>query len=338
VRIRPAATAVVAVLGLSLLSACSQPTPATPKSTDSASASAGGSSAPADTPNALAGITATGPVDFKTAPKVSLGKTPISTTSVQRRVLTPGTGEAATKDHTVRVRIQIYNGTSGKLLDDGYSTGRVEEGYRLGRTDILAGFTEGLVGVHQGERVAFTIPPAKGFGESGNAQLGVAATDTIIVIADVAEVHKGLTVLEGEGSPSPAGMPTVDFPDGNAKAPKVTIPKGAAPTTLKQATLIEGDGPVVKANQFIAAQYHGVLWKDGKVFDSSWQRGAAADFPIGAGAVIPGWDKALVGKKVGSRVLLVIPPAEGYGEQGNPQGGISGTDTLVFVVDILDAY
>ena len=46
----------------------------------------------------------------------------------------------------------------------------------------------------------------------------------------------------------------------------------------------------------------------------------------------------LIGKKVGSRVLLVIPPKDGYGEQGNPQGGISGTDTLVFVVDILDAY
>lgn len=336
-RIRPAATAVVAVLGLSLLSACSQPTPATPKSSTSASASVA-TSAPADTPNALAGVSATGPVDFKTAPKVSLGKTPISTTSVQRKVLTPGTGDAATKDHTVRIRVQIYNGTSGKLLDDGYAAGRVEEGYRLGRTDILAGFTEGLVGSQKGARVAFTIPPAKGFGESGNAQLGVSATDTIVVVADVAEVHRGLKVLTRDGSASPSGLPTVEFPDGNDKAPTVTIPKAAAPTSLQQATLIEGDGPVVKANQFIAAHYHGVLWKDGKVFDSSWQRGTVADFPIGAGAVIPGWDKALVGKKVGSRVLLVVPPAEGYGQQGNPQGGISGTDTLVFVVDILDAY
>ena len=287
---------------------------------------------------ALAGLTVSGPVDLKTAPKVDLGSLPISTASVQRKVLVPGSGPAATREHTVRIKTQIYNGTSGRLLDDGYAKARPAEGYRLGRTDVIAGFTEGLVGAQKGGRVAFTIPPAKGFGDSGNAQLGVAPTDTIVVIADVADVHKGLTALEGEVKPSPAGFPTVEFPDGNAKAPKVTIPKGDAPTETKQATLIEGDGPVVQANQFIAAQYHGVLWKDGKVFDSSWQRGAAADFPIGAGAVIPGWDSTLVGKKVGSRVLLVIPPKDGYGEQGNPQGGISGTDTLVFVVDILDAY
>ncbi|HEX5968789.1 MAG TPA: FKBP-type peptidyl-prolyl cis-trans isomerase [Intrasporangium sp.] len=342
-RIRSAATAAVAVLGLSVLSACGQAQPGGPAATGTSAdggstATSAPAPAPADDPKALAALTAAGPVDFKTAPKVDLGSLPISTASVQRKVLTPGTGPAATKEHTVRIKTQIYNGTSGKLLDDGFGKARAEEGYRLGRTDVIAGFTEGLVGAQKGGRVAFTIPPAKGFGDSGNAQLGVAPTDTIVVIADVSDVHKGLTVLEGEGSKSPAGFPTVEFPDGNAKAPEVTIPKGAAPTETKQATLIEGDGPVVKANQFIAAQYHGVLWKDGKVFDSSWQRGAAADFPIGAGAVIPGWDSTLVGKKVGSRVLLVIPPKDGYGEQGNPQGGISGTDTLVFVVDILDTY
>jgi peptidylprolyl isomerase len=338
VRIRTAATAAVAVLGLSVLSACGQATPGTPESTGTGAGTAPAASAPAEDTDALAGVTATGPVDFKTAPEVDLGKTPISAASVQRKVLTAGTGAAATKEDTVRIRTQIYHGTSGKLLDDGYSKARAEEGYRLGRADLLPGFTEGLIGSQKGARVAFTIPPAKGFGDSGNAQLGITATDTIVVIADVSDVHRGLTVLEGEGSSSPAGLPAVQFPDGNAKAPTVTIPDEDAPAETKQATLIEGDGPVVKANQFITAHYHGLLWKDGSVFDSSWERGAVADFPIGAGKVIPGWDKTLVGKTVGSRVLLVIPPEDGYGTQGNPNGGISGTDTLVFVVDILDAY
>jgi peptidylprolyl isomerase len=58
---------------------------------------------------------------------------------------------------------------------------------------------------------------------------------------------------------------------------------------------------------------------------------------IGAGRVIPAWDKGLVGKKIGSQVLLIVPPGEGYGAEGAPSVGISGTDTLVFVVDILDA-
>ena len=81
-----------------------------------------------------------------------------------------------------------------------------------------------------------------------------------------------------------------------------------------------------------------MLWRDGSVFDSSWKRGAEADFPIGTGQVIPAWDKVLVGKKVGSRVLLVVPPADGYGSTGSQDGSIKATDTLVFVVDILDAY
>ena len=54
--------------------------------------------------------------------------------------------------------------------------------------------------------------------------------------------------------------------------------------------------------------------------------------------VIPGWDKGLAGQTVGRRVMLVIPPADGYGKTGSPQAHIKGTDTLVFVVDILGAF
>ena len=54
--------------------------------------------------------------------------------------------------------------------------------------------------------------------------------------------------------------------------------------------------------------------------------------------MIAGWDEGLVGQTVGSQVLLVVPPDKGYGAAGQPNAGISGTDTLVFVVDILDAF
>ncbi len=69
-------------------------------------------------------------------------------------------------------------------------------------------------------------------------------------------------------------------------------------------------------------------------------RPGAAEQPfvtaIGQGAVIPGWDKGLVGQTVGSRVMLVVPPKDGYGDAGS--GEIKGTDTMVFAVDILGAY
>ena len=79
-----------------------------------------------------------------------------------------------------------------------------------------------------------------------------------------------------------------------------------------------------------------MLWKDGKKFDASGDRGAPVDFPIGAGQVIKGWDKGLVGATVGSRILLVVPPADGYGAEGKAPT-IGAKDTLVFVVDILAA-
>jgi peptidylprolyl isomerase len=120
--------------------------------------------------------------------------------------------------------------------------------------------------------------------------------------------------------------------------PTVKVPSASPPSTLQVKTLIQGSGPAVVKGQTLIAQYHGVLWRNGKVFDSSWQHGAPAGFAIGVGQVIPGWDKGLVGLKAGSRVMLVVPPKEGYGAKGSSDGSIKGTDTLVFVVDILGSY
>ena len=80
--------------------------------------------------------------------------------------------------------------------------------------------------------------------------------------------------------------------------------------------------------------YLGQIW-GGEVFDNSYDRGATSAFQIGVGKVVPGWDTALVGVPVGSRVMLSLPPADGYGPAGNSGAGITGTDTLVFVVDIV---
>lgn len=83
--------------------------------------------------------------------------------------------------------------------------------------------------------------------------------------------------------------------------------------------------------------YNGVIWRTGQVFDSSWARNAPFTTVIGGGQLIKGWEAGLVGQRVGSRVLLVIPPADGYGSSGSSQVGITGTDTMVFAVDILAA-
>ena len=93
---------------------------------------------------------------------------------------------------------------------------------------------------------------------------------------------------------------------------------------------------VVKSGQSITVDYLGQVYGGKKPFDESFSK-EPASFAIGTGAVIPGWDKTLVGAKVGSRMLLAIPPEEGYGAAGKEDAGIKGTDTLYFVVDILSA-
>jgi peptidylprolyl isomerase len=125
-------------------------------------------------------------------------------------------------------------------------------------------------------------------------------------------------------------------------APTLTVPNKPAPPALTQQILTAGTGAAVAKNDTLIANYVGRTWvpKAGKTdpFDSSFARGAPASFVIGAGKVIPGWDKALVGKKLGSRLLVTVPPADGYGANGQPSAGITGTDTLVFVIDLVAAY
>jgi peptidylprolyl isomerase len=125
--------------------------------------------------------------------------------------------------------------------------------------------------------------------------------------------------------------------------PTVTFPDTQPPKQLVEETLVAGSGTPVSAGDTVITNYVGEIWptKPGsapKVFDSSFARGAPTGFVIGTGAVIPGFDKTLVGKRIGTRMLLSIPPADGYGSSGNSQAGISGTDTLVFVVDLLADY
>ena len=102
------------------------------------------------------------------------------------------------------------------------------------------------------------------------------------------------------------------------------------------AVLKTGTGAAVKKGQTIIVRYLGQVYGGKKPFDENFS-GDLASFPIGVGSVVKGWDKTLVGQKVGSQVVVAIPPKDGYGKKGQPTAGIKGTDTLYFVVDILGA-
>jgi peptidylprolyl isomerase len=148
-------------------------------------------------------------------------------------------------------------------------------------------------------------------------------------------------VLVGCGSAGSDAEPTtgasgVSVSTDTASKPEITVPEQDPPGELVVETVVEGDGPAVADGDLLVVDYVGVLWDGGEEFDSSWERDGPSTFPIGTGGVIDGWDQGLVGQTVGSRVLLVVPPDLGYGEQGS--GDIPGDATLVFAIDIRDAF
>ncbi|MBT2389344.1 FKBP-type peptidyl-prolyl cis-trans isomerase [Streptomyces maoxianensis] len=192
---------------------------------------------------------------------------------------------------------------------------------------------ESVSGQKAGSRVLIQGTAGDLIGQGLNPQSGLTAKDTLVWVVDLAAVASVAPNSEVKGSQAaPAeGMPTVKAE--SQKAATITIPKGVkAPSEMKEQVLIKGSGPKVKAGQGLIGQYTGVKWEDGKKFDSSWDHGGAIGFQLGTGSVVPGWDKGLVGKNVGDRVLLVIPPSLAYG--ADPSHELA-KNTLVFVVDIL---
>jgi FKBP-type peptidyl-prolyl cis-trans isomerase len=118
--------------------------------------------------------------------------------------------------------------------------------------------------------------------------------------------------------------------------PKITPPKGPAPKTLQTKELVTGTGAEAKPGDAVTVNYVGALYSNGKVFDASWKRKETFDFTLGKGQVIQGWDKGIVGMKVGGRRELIIPAELAYGKAGSPPK-IPPNAPLVFVVDLLAA-
>lgn len=117
-------------------------------------------------------------------------------------------------------------------------------------------------------------------------------------------------------------------------APVVKVDAPFSVTETQVHTLKAGDGPVVAPTATVSVCYQGVNGRDGSVFDSSYERGAPAQFSLDG--VVPGFQKAIAGQKVGSTVAVAMVPADGYPE-GQPAAGIQKGDTLIFAIKILNA-
>jgi peptidylprolyl isomerase len=163
--------------------------------------------------------------------------------------------------------------------------------------------------------------------------VGLGAHDSAIMVVDIRKAY--LARADGAPQPRRQGFPIVVLaPNGQ---PGVNVPTTAPPSQLKIAVLKAGSGAKVREGDEVVTNYTGILWKERTVFDSTWTSGQPATLKAsyGKNGVVAGFASAIIGQRVGSQVLVIVPPDKGYGAKGSGDGTIPGNATLIFVIDIL---
>jgi peptidylprolyl isomerase len=265
---------------------------------------------------------------------------PVSVATTERMVVVEGSGEVIENLDQALIAWALYNGGSGEMLGAiGYGDEEVVPFIVDLAAPYLEGFTYTLLCSPIGSRVVGVIPAHQAWGDEGAPQFGLGPGDSVIFVADIHGVQPPpeppLERLTGVIKDSPEGFPEVTYQ--MSGQPTVTVDTDNAPRDFQVARVIDGSGPEVRAGSSVVVHYHGVNLATGETFDSSWDRGEPTSFPTSG--VIDGFRDGLVGQNVGSRVLIVIPPALGYGPQGGTgDGRIGADDTIFFVVDILGTF
>ena len=287
-------------------------------------------------------VTVTG--EFGTAPTVTFDGQ-LNRVSTEYNVLTEGTGAELADGDSAFVHIYIGNGYTGEQALSTFDPPEAEAGktqtaaekrpkpeFLTLNKDVLALLRKALIGNKVGSRIEVLSTPKDSYGGQGNPELGIGNEDSVVWVIDI--ISDVLGAPDGTAKKAPAGLPSLVEKDG--KVTSFDFAKAGKPSSkLEVITLVQGTGPAVEAGAPIAMRYLGQVWDAKKPFDENYKAEAPGSFQIGVGQLVKGWDRGLVGVKSGSRVLLVIPPKLGYGAKGNKDAGIKGTDTLVFVVDVL---
>lgn len=174
----------------------------------------------------------------------------------------------------------------------------------LGKGEAIEGWDKGLVGMKVGGKRKLTVPPELAYGADGAGDGRIPPNATLVFEVELLDVL----------GPVPATLPA------------------SSVTELKIEDLVVGTGAAAKNGDTVSVHYTGWL-ENGTKFDSS-AGGAPIEFVLGTGRVIAGWEKGLVGMKVGGKRRLTIPPSLGYGEAGAGDT-IPPNATLIFEVELV---
>lgn len=225
----------------------------------------------------------------------------------------PGTGDVLGRDDPVLLNLYAEDGRDGSELQNTFRTAPVA--YTMTESSLGNDLFEALEGKRVGTRLSVL-----------DEQDGV----PVLLVVDVLPAR-----ASGEaGAPPGEELPQVRLDD--LGAPTVSVPGGVEPPSeLVVHPLVRGTGPQVRAGQIVTVEFTAVRWSDGSVVDTTWTEGTPPQSAeIGIGRLVEGWDQGLVEQTVGSQVMLVVPPQDGY---ANTRSRLAG-ETVVYVVDILDAH
>jgi len=229
------------------------------------------------------------------------------------RTVWPGTGDVLERDDPVLLNLYAEDGRDGTELQNTFRTAPVA--YTMTEKSLGNHLYEALEGKRVGTRLSL-----------------LEQDDDVPVLLVV-------DVLPARASGEPGQPPGDDLPSvrlDELGAPTVRVPRGVEPPSdLVVHPLVRGAGPQVRAGQIVTVEFTAVRWSDGQVVDTTWSEGAPPQSAeIGIGRLVEGWDQGLLEQTVGSQVMLVVPPQDGY---ANTKSRLAG-ETVVYVVDILDAH
>ena len=303
------------------------------------------------------------------APEVDYGKD-FGPDDVELKVLTKGDGETVGKDDAAQVHVWIGNSRDDSVVLDTYAEGQAA--LDLVVADVVPGLKKAVEGQKVGSVVAVAGKGSQLFSEYGYPEWGIGNGDPVVIRAEIVKkytadeqkkirdeqknaqeqaekaqkdaqaaeakkqevVESALPKATGTPVKKAGWAPKVDY---GKDVPAIDFSGTPKPTGKLQVTeLIKGKGKKVQQGDVVAVKYVGQVHGSKEPFDSSYSRNQDLAFTANGQEMIKGFEQAIVGRTVGSRVIVQIPPALGYGDKG-VEGTIKGTDTIVFSIDIVGA-
>lgn len=272
--------------------------------------------------------------DATAEPSISM-ETPFISKETQTHVINEGTGDSISEGDELVIDATIFSGEDAKSQQTSYPSSPLMIPVSKDLKDNAPDLYDMLTGHKVGTSFSYSTNMVKSGPTASPSPLGEDNPTNI----EVYTVQQKL-LKEAQGKELPKDQVNkalesfnISDQDGSATI-KLSKDRGDAPKKLVSQSLIEGEGKKVSENDNVYVRYQGVQWSDGKAFDGNFgDKGNTASFPLGG--VIKGWTEGLKDKPVGSRVLLLVPADQAYGEKPSQQGQPAGA--LVFVVDILGA-